>query len=107
MICDHDTITNVEAEDQYILVYCDSLFIMAGFTGGLTSSAHTIETFNTAQALLDRGIELGLDCTIEHLIKAMEHGATLPGDVEAYLLSVVWDDNQYTERMKELGYTKP
>jgi len=114
MSCDHNTITDIVLDNGYALVYCDSTlaaaeFVAAEFVTGQVTTAHTVETFATAQELLDRGLALGLQCTTNHLIKAMEHGATLPPDIEALLLSYVWEDEYltYWERMVALGYEKP
>lgn len=105
MACNHDTLTDIKLEDEYVLVYCGTEFKEAVFVTGEVFSAHTVETFSTAQALIDRGLSLGLQCTTEHLIKAMEHGATLPADVLNYLLSYIWEDDiGYQERMKKLGF---
>lgn len=107
MSCNHDTITDIRLEDEYVLVYCGTDFKEGIFASGEVTSAHTVETFSTAQELIDRGVELGLQCSTEHLITAMEHGAILPDDVLAYLLSYIWEDDiGYQERMNELGYKK-
>lgn len=107
MSCNHDTVTNIELGGEYILVYCGTEFKEAVFVTGEVYSAHTVETFSTAQELIDRGAALGLRCTTEHLIKAMEHGAILPPPVMDELLGYIWDEDiDYIKRMEALGYTQ-
>lgn len=107
MICDHNTIKKTSTEDQFTLVYCDTKVLFAKYTSASTESLHTTETFETIQELIDRGLDLGLTCSIEYLIKALEHGATLPDDVLAGLLDVVWDSGKTnTDKMEALGYKK-
>jgi hypothetical protein len=108
MICTHNTVTNVTTNDKYVLVHCGDDLIMAKFTGGETSSSHNVEVFDTAQEIIDRGLELGLTCSVDHMLTAMEHGAILPQDSLDKLHLVVWDmDIDYINRMKALGYTQP
>ncbi len=108
MICDHNTVTNVVTENKYVLVHCGDDLIMAKFTGGETSSSHNVEVFDSAQEIIDRGLELGLTCGADDMITAMEHGAILPQESLDKLHLVVWDmDIYYIDRMKALGYTQP
>jgi len=105
----YNVVTDIVLDNEYALVYCDDTFVAAEYVTGQVTTVHTTEVFSTAQELLDRGLALGLQCTTNHLIKAMEHGATLPPDIEALLLSYVWEDEymMYWGRMIALGYEKP
>lgn len=111
MICDHNTMTDIVLpENKYVLVYCDDKFISAGFVINNVTTAHTVELFDTAQELIDRGRDLGLadQVGIENLITAMEHGAVLSDDGLAGLLSVAWlIDIGYGQRLEALGFTRP
>lgn len=108
MACDHNTVTHTTLEEKYILVYCSDRLIMADYTGGQTSSCHTVEIFADAQGLLDRGLDLGLACSIPQLLSAAEHGAVLNDFCVAYLMSEVWDmDIDLVRRAEALGYVNP
>lgn len=108
MICDHSTLTNTTSQDQYVLVYCGTTVLFAEYTGYVTSTCHNVETFETAQDLVDRGLDLGLQCGDDFMLKAMEHGATFPTDIMEYLHSLVWtSSSRNVERMKALGYSVP
>tara|TARA_R110002020_G_scaffold248845_2_gene462831 strand:+ start:912 stop:1250 length:339 start_codon:yes stop_codon:yes gene_type:complete len=111
MSCDHNTITDLDlGEDKYVLVYCNDKFIFADFVVNKVTTAHTVEVYDTAQEIIDRGRDLGLadQVDLETLIKAMEHGATLSDDALNALLSVVWQlDMSYGIRMEALGFTRP
>lgn len=109
MSCNHDTVANINLDEpKCVLVYCGDQLVQAGFVINEVSSAHTVEVYDTAQEVIDRGLELGLTCSEDHMIRAMEHGAVLPDEVMDYLHSVVWDmDLAYGERMEALGHPKP
>lgn len=109
MICDHGTITNIILPvKKYVLVYCGDTFLAAEFVVNNVSSAHTVEILDSAQDIIDRGLALGLKCTTDHLLTAMEHGAVLPDDVLNHMLSYIWDEDiRIIERIEALGYTKP
>jgi len=108
MICDHSTIKKTTTEAQFTLVYCGNKALFAKYTSESTESRHTTETFETVQELVDRGLSLGLTCSVDFLIKALEHGATLPDDIMIDLLGVVWDSGYLnTVKMKALGYKAP
>lgn len=108
MACDHNTTTDTAKGDKYILVYCGEKLLMAAYSGGTTSTAHTVEIMNSAQELLDRGLTLGLKCSIDQLLDAAEHGAILNDFCEAYLFSEVWNmDISFIDRAKALGYAEP
>tara|TARA_R110002020_G_scaffold144145_1_gene317014 strand:+ start:18623 stop:18934 length:312 start_codon:yes stop_codon:yes gene_type:complete len=101
-------ITDIIVNNKYVLIY-DGIELKSGtLTTGQVSSPFDVEIFDTAQEVIDRGIILNLTCNTEYLISSMEHGATLPADILAYLLGYVWGtDIGYQERMIELGYIKP
>lgn len=108
MACDHNSVTNTVLGDKYILVHCDGKLIMAQYTGGITSSCHEVEVLPSAQALLDRGLALGLTCSIDQVLTAAEHGAVLNVTCEAFLHSEVWTmDMDFIARAESLGYTNP
>ena len=108
MICDHSTIKKTSTGDKFTLVYCDGKVLYAKYTPEVTESRHTTETFTTIQSLVDRGLSLGLTCNVDFLIKALEHGATLPEEVITILIGDVWDSGySNTLRMKALGYEPP
>ena len=95
-------------EDKYILIYQGSVFRTAHFATNKVTSKDTVELFNTVQELFDRAYSLGLRCSTDDLLKAMEHGATLPQDVMDELQSYIWEDNPlYIKRMEALGYVNP
>lgn len=109
MSCNHDIITDLDLPDnKHYLVYCDSVLIDSGHAKNKITSAHTVETFTAAQAHINKGLALGLPMKVDHLIKAMEHGATLPANVIDDIHAVVWDmDMDYGKRMEALGHSKP
>lgn len=109
MSCNHDTVTNINLDEpKCVLVYCEDKMIQAGFVINEVSSAHKVEVFDTAQEVIDRGLSLGLTCSVDHMISAMENSAVLPDEVMDYLHSVIWDmDLAYGERMEALGHSKP
>jgi len=93
MICDHSTETDLVLDNKYVLIHCGGQFMAGDFTTNKVTSRHMVEVFDTAQELIDRGLELGLECSPRHAITAMEHGAVLPPDVMAGLnsLNLDWD----------------
>lgn len=108
MICDHNTIKKTSTESQFTLVYCGSEVLFAKYTSESTESRHTTETFETIQELIDRGLDLGLSCSVDFQIKALEHGAFFPPEIMTALLGVVWDlGKTISDRMNALGYEKP
>lgn len=108
MICDHSTIKKTSTDKNFTLVYCDGKALFAKYTSSSTESRHNTETFETIQELIDHGLALGLTCSVEYLIKALDHGAALPADVMTGLLGVVWDSGEpNTIKMKALGYAPP
>lgn len=109
MSCNHNNITDLDLPDnKHYLVYCGSDLIDSGHVKNKITSAHTVETFTAPQAHINKGLALGLPMKVDHLIKAMENGATLPANVIDGLHDVVWDmDMDYGNRMKALGHGKP
>jgi len=108
MACDHDVITDVTLSNKYVIVYCGDTFIMGGPVTGEATTAHTLETFDTIQALVNRGEALGFECCAEYLISAMELGAALSPELMTYLHSIVWSgDIGHQMRMIALGQSEP
>ena len=99
----------MDLTNKYYLVYDGSTFIMAGFATGELSSNKTIETFDDAQSMVDRGLELGLVSDIDYRIQALEHGAVFPQALMDQHLLDVWSSGSdyFIKRMMDLGYSEP
>lgn len=108
MTCDHNTITNIVVDNKFVLIYCGDRAMSGCLVTGEVKSAHTVETFDTVQQLVDRVEALGFECCTEYLISAMELGATLSSELMTYLHSIVWGgDIGHQMRMIALGHSEP
>lgn len=102
--------TNHTTDDpQFVLVYLGLEIIVLQFNdGSITSTNNALETFNTAQAMADRCVELGLNIKIHHMITALENGVELTEPRKSYFWDNVWTVGTEEEKQKliELGYSE-
>ena len=97
-------LTDIIVNNKYVLIY-DGLELKSGtLTTGQVTSPYIVETYDTAQEIVDRGLALGLTCDTEYIITAMEHGIILPQEnMDDLIAGIPYMDVGHQIRMIALG----
>lgn len=98
-------ITDIIVTNKYVLIYDGEELKSGSLTTGQVTSPFTVETFDTAQEILDRGVELGISCDTEYQLQLMEHGAIMPEPrISLIKENVPYMDVGHRIRMVALGH---